>query len=100
VVIMRALFGDLAARIPMASRDGLREENHRVERVARTVRDHGSTAGGRDKPTGLPAEIPIRSLSLTRIGFTNSWVNAASVSRGEAIHANACRAKLQSKTKP
>jgi hypothetical protein len=30
-----------------------------------------------------------------RIGFTNSWVNAALVSKGEAIHANACRTEMQ-----
>jgi hypothetical protein len=51
---------------------------------------------GCDKLTGLLAEIPILSLSLSRIGFTKSWVNAALVSRGEAIHAYACCAKLQS----
>ena len=43
-VIIRALFGNLVARILTASRDGLRDESHRVEWVARTVRNHGRKA--------------------------------------------------------
>jgi hypothetical protein len=43
-VIIRALFGNLVARILTASRDGLRDESHRGEQVARTVRNHGMKA--------------------------------------------------------
>jgi hypothetical protein len=44
VVIIRTLFGHLAARILTASRDGAGDESRRVERVAQTVRDHGRKA--------------------------------------------------------
>ena len=43
-MIVRALFGNLVARILTASRDGAGDESRRVERVAQTVRNHGRKA--------------------------------------------------------
>ena len=51
-VIIRALFGNLVARILTASRDGLRDESHQVERVAQTVRNHGMRLRETDWITG------------------------------------------------
>jgi hypothetical protein len=51
-VIIRALFGNLVARILTASRDGLRDESHQVERVARTGRKHGMRLRETDWITG------------------------------------------------
>ena len=43
-VIIRALFGNLVARILTASRDRAGDESRRVERVGQTVRNQGEKA--------------------------------------------------------